>query len=33
MVNSKGGDVPQMMNHSTALNDSYYVFLVFNAKK
>ena len=33
MVNFNGGDVPQMVNHCTAFNDRYYVFLVFNAKK
>ena len=33
MVNSNGGDVPQMVNHCTAYNDRYYIFLVFNARR
>ena len=33
IVNSNGGDVPQMVNHCIAFNDRYYVFLVFNTKK
>ena len=33
MVNSNGVDVPQRVNHCTAFNDRYYVFLVYNAKK
>ena len=33
MVNSNGGDIPQMVNHCTAFNERYYVYLVFNAKK
>ena len=33
MVNFNGGDVPQMVNHCTVFSDTYYVFLVFKAKK
>ena len=33
IANCNGGDVPHIVNHCTAFNDSYYVFLVLNAEK
>ena len=33
MVNSNGEDVAQMVNHCTAYNDSYYLFLIFTVEK
>ena len=33
IVNLVDGDVPPIVNHCTALNDRYYVFLVFIAEK
>ena len=33
VVNFNRGDVPQKVNHCTAFNDRYYVFLIFSVNK
>ena len=33
IVNLDGGDVPPILNHCTAFNDRYYVFIVFIDEK